>query len=45
MHWSGLKDGALLAAAARQFDVFITVDRNLAFQQHLPAFTIAVLVL
>jgi len=35
----------LLAAAARQFDVFITVDRNLAFQQHLPAFTIAVLVL
>jgi predicted nuclease of predicted toxin-antitoxin system len=45
MHWSGLKDGALLAAAAQQFDVFITVDRNLAFQQHLPAFTIAVLVL
>jgi hypothetical protein len=28
-----------------QFDVFVTVDRNLAFQQHLPEFRIAVIVL
>lgn len=45
MQWSGLKNGALLAAAAKQFDVFVTVDRNLSFQQHLPRFEIAVLVL
>ena len=31
--------------AAKQFDVFVTVDRNLSFQQNLPAFSIAVIVL
>lgn len=45
MGWSTLKNGELLALAARQFDVFVTVDRNLSFQQDLPAFTIAVVVL
>jgi predicted nuclease of predicted toxin-antitoxin system len=45
MQWSGFKDGALLTEAAKQFDVFITVDRNLSFQQHLPGFGIAVFVL
>jgi hypothetical protein len=28
-----------------EFDVFITVDRNLSFQQNLPQFNIAVIVL
>jgi len=45
MRWSGLQDGPLLTAAETRFDVFITVDRNLAFQQHLANFRIAVLVL
>jgi hypothetical protein len=31
--------------ASEHFDVFITVDRNLSFQQNLAAFPIAVLVL
>jgi hypothetical protein len=31
MGWSTLKDGELLALAADRFDVFVTVDRNLAF--------------
>ncbi len=31
--------------AETEFDVFITVDRNLSFQQNLPKFNIAVLVL
>ena len=31
--------------AEADFDVFITVDRNLSFQQNLPKFSIAVLVL
>lgn len=43
--WAGLKNGRLLAAAESQFDVFITVDRNLSFPQSLPKFKIAVLVL
>ncbi len=45
MGWSGLQDGPLLAAAETRFDAFITVDRNLAFQQRLVSFRIAVLVL
>jgi hypothetical protein len=45
MGWSAIKNGELLALAAAQFDVFVTVDRNLSFQQYLPAHPIAVLVL
>lgn len=43
--WAGIKNGTLLAKAEKEFDVFLTVDRNLSFQQHLPKFRIAVLVL
>lgn len=45
MGWSAIKNGELLALAAKQFDVFVTVDRNLSFQQNLPSFDIAVVVL
>jgi hypothetical protein len=45
MGWPGIKNGQLLSRAQGEFDVFITVDRNLAFQQNLPNFSIAVLVL
>jgi Arc/MetJ family transcription regulator len=45
MGWSTVKNGALLALAAKEFGVFVTVDRDLAFQQTLPAFDIAVIVL
>jgi Domain of unknown function (DUF5615) len=45
MGWAGIKNGKLLALAAAEFDVFITVDRNLSFQQNLPQFDIAVIVL
>jgi len=45
MGWAAITNGELLTLAAREFDVFVTVDRNLAFQQHLPAFEIAVIVL
>lgn len=43
--WAGIKNGELLTLAEKEFDVFITVDRNLSFQQNLPRFSIAVLVL
>jgi len=45
MGWATIKNGELLALAAQQFDVFVTVDRNLSFQQNLVAFPIAVIVL
>jgi hypothetical protein len=45
MGWATVKNGELLALAEREFEVFITVDRNLSFQQNLPKFNIAVLVL
>lgn len=45
MGWSSIKNGELLALAEKEFDVFITVDRNLSFQQNLTGFSIAVIVL
>jgi len=45
MGWAAKKNGELLTLARQQFEVFITVDRNLAFQQNLPEFDIAVLIL
>ena len=43
--WSTIRNGELLVLAAKEFQVFVTVDRNLSFQQNLPAFDIAVIVL
>ncbi len=45
MGGAGLDNGELLARAEKEFDIFITVDRNLTFQQNLPKFSIAVLIL
>ena len=43
--WDGLQNGALLRAAADEFDVFVTTDRNLPFQQNLAALDLAVVVI
>jgi len=43
--WAGIKNGALLARAAGKFDVVVTVDRNLAFQQRIGDLSFAVVVL
>jgi predicted nuclease of predicted toxin-antitoxin system len=43
--WAGLSNGVLLAAAEKQFEVFITGDRNLAFQQNVSTFDIAIIIL
>ena len=43
--WSGVKNGKLLALAATKFDAFITVDKNLPYQQNTAALPIAVIVL
>lgn len=43
--WAALKNGDLLGRAEHEFDAFVTVDRNLPFQQDLSRFSIAVIVL
>ena len=45
MGWSGAKNGSLLALAAENFDAFITVDKNLQYQQNLTTLPLAVVVL
>jgi hypothetical protein len=45
MGWASKTNGELLALAAADFDVFLTSDRNLSYQQNVSAFNIAVIVL
>ncbi len=45
MAWAGSKNGELLRLAEQAFDVFVTSDQNLQYQQNLSATTIAVVVL
>ena len=43
--WSGMKNGELLRRAVREFDVWVTADQNIEYQQNLNRFDIAVVVL
>jgi len=43
--WTTIKNGELLTLAAAQFDAFVTVDRNLAFQQNVGTLDIAIVIL
>ena len=43
--WSGFKNGDLLALAEVEFDVFLTVDQNLSFQQNLKQFQIGIILM
>ena len=46
MRWEGLKNGKLLdEAQAEGFDVFLTVDQNIRYQQNLQGRAIAVVVM
>jgi hypothetical protein len=45
MGWATKKNGALLTLADKEFDVFVTVDRNLSFQQNLSQYDIAIIIL
>ena len=40
--WSGVKNGDLLRRAAANFDILITVDKNLPYQQNLATLPVAV---
>lgn len=43
MNWNELQNGALLAAAAESFDVFVTVDSKIDEEQNLASLPIPVL--
>ena len=43
--WAGVKNGELLRLAATAFDVLITVDRNLEYQQNFKGVSLAVIVI
>jgi hypothetical protein len=45
MGWSGVKNGALLRLMAGRFDVFITIDQNLRYQQNLQNAPVGVILL
>lgn len=45
MGWEHVKNGALLKLAATQFDVFVTVDKDLPYQQNIARLEIAVIVI
>ena len=43
--WSGIENGDLLRIAEKEFDVWLTADRGIEYQQNLNHFDIAVVVL
>lgn len=45
MGWAGIKNGELMRLAEAKFDIFVTVDRNLSYQQNLAGIDLAVVVL
>ena len=45
MGWAGLTNGKLLEKAQAHFDIFLTSDQNLSFQQNLRKYQITVIVL
>ena len=45
MGWASKRNGELLALAVGHFEIFLTADRNLSYQQDLSAFDIAIVVL
>ena len=43
--WTGIKNGKLLEKAQQEFEVFVTIDQNLSYQQILSKYSIAVVAL
>jgi predicted nuclease of predicted toxin-antitoxin system len=43
--WSGVENGELLALAEAEFDVFLTVDQNLKYQQNLASFNVGLVLM
>ncbi|MEX2410292.1 MAG: hypothetical protein WD607_02785 [Candidatus Paceibacterota bacterium] len=45
MGWASLSNGKLLSVAEKEFDVFVTSDKNLSFQQSISSSSIQVVLL
>jgi len=45
MGWGGLKNGKLMVMAQSLFDVFVTVDQNLKYQQNLVKYSLGFVVI
>ena len=43
--WSGMKNGALLRSAADEFDLFVSMDAGITYQQNLQGMPIGILLL
>jgi len=43
--WASLSNGALLRQAATRFDVLVTADQNIEFQQNLATLPLAIVVM
>ena len=43
--WSGKRNGELMRLAEPEFDVFVTMDRGIEYQQNLVRFNLAVILL
>lgn len=44
MGWTGIKNGVLLAKANVEFDVLLTADKNLRYQQNVSGLALAIVV-
>jgi len=44
MGWTGAKNSELLARAESNFDVLLTADKNLRYQQNLDGLTLSIIV-
>ena len=43
--WKGLKNGKLLAAASSDFDVLLTADKSMEYQQNLAKLPMSILIM
>jgi len=43
--WTGIKNGKLLEIAQKEFEIFVTIDQSLSYQQKLSKYSIAVIAL
>ena len=43
--WSGFKNGELLSSAGEEFEIFLTVDRNIKHQQNPKGLPVAIVIL
>jgi hypothetical protein len=43
--WSSFRNGALLSHASEDFDVLVTIDQRMRYQQNMPRFPIGVVII